>query len=761
MTRTGANLAILVFLLALIAATVLLTGPPSSLPASASPDRFSADRALAYLREFARQPHPVGTPEHDRVRDYLLAQLSTLGLSPEVQRDTGVTPIYEVAGRVENILARRKGTAASADAILLASHYDSVPSAPGAGDDGAGVAALLETLRALNAGPPLKNDLIFLFSDAEEEGLLGASAFVADHPWAKDVRVALNFEGRGNAGSSTLFETTPGNGRLVQIFASATPVANGSSLGYEIYKHLPNDTDMTSFKKSGMAGLNFAFIGHWEAYHTPLDTPDGLDRGSLQQHGEIALSLARSLGNADLAQLSSRDATFFGLPGHFFHYSSSRIWPFTAVALLLFAAVAIFADSAYPVGFFTVLGSVLANLFSMAVLMGAAFGFFKLVTWLHLKKLPEGDVLRSVPYALALLASLAALELFLVWLVRRKLDWHSFFLGTTLCIAIFSVLLAVWLPGADFVLLWPLFAMLVASIFLGADNQESGTVSRVVVLILSLPAALLFSVLLQNFFLALGLSPVGAPVLGLALFLFLAVILPLCELLLASTPALVPGLLFIASLLFFALGAYTTRYSTVHPKPSMMLYALDADSAKAVWASSARRADPWTSQFVGANPVAAPLQGFLPAFVQFPFLQHEAASLALAPPQISLLETSSAGDIRDLRLRLSSPRGARQLTISAPENEILDATADDHRLALPADSRWNQHGKWELTFANPPSDGIELRLHAKGIGPVKFVIVDNSIGLPAIPGSNLPPRPADSMPHHSGDQTLVRRTFVF
>ena len=49
-------------------------------------------------------------------------------------------------------------------------HYDSVPFGPGAADDGAGVVTLLETARALKAGPPLKNDVIFLFTDGEEAG---------------------------------------------------------------------------------------------------------------------------------------------------------------------------------------------------------------------------------------------------------------------------------------------------------------------------------------------------------------------------------------------------------------------------------------------------------------------------------------------------------------------------------------------------------------------------------------------------------------
>ncbi len=171
MQDRSASLLLLLWLAVIISAGLLLDRPPAPVPASAPLSQFSAERALTYLNEFAQRPHPVGTPEHDRVRDYLVEQIKSFGLTPEIQRTTGVTPIYQVSGMVENIIARLKGTGSRPDAVMLAGHYDSVPAGPGAGDDGAGVAALLETMRALRAGPPPKNDIIFLLTDGEEEGM--------------------------------------------------------------------------------------------------------------------------------------------------------------------------------------------------------------------------------------------------------------------------------------------------------------------------------------------------------------------------------------------------------------------------------------------------------------------------------------------------------------------------------------------------------------------------------------------------------------
>ena len=54
---------------------------------------------------------------------------------------------------------------------MLAGHFDSVPPGPGASDDGAAVAAILEIARMLRDQPPSRNDVILLFTDGEELGM--------------------------------------------------------------------------------------------------------------------------------------------------------------------------------------------------------------------------------------------------------------------------------------------------------------------------------------------------------------------------------------------------------------------------------------------------------------------------------------------------------------------------------------------------------------------------------------------------------------
>jgi hypothetical protein len=308
---------------------------PLPAPATAPATDFSAARAIGQLRAFAQKPHPVGSAEHDRVRDYILAELARQGLTPQLE--SGHAELsrghFHASADVRNILARLPGTA-NTRPIMLAAHYDSSTRGPGASDDGHGVAVQLETLRALRAGPPLRNDVIFLITDGEERGMLGAVLFMREHPWRNEPAVTLNFEARGTAGSAMMFETSANNAWLVRGLAAAVPQADATSAAYEIYRRMPNNTDLSIFKEGGLAGMNFAFIEHPEFYHTAGDTVEHLDPVSMQEQGRYALSLVRWFGNRDLSHYDSGDAIYFATPfTPLIVYPASWAWPLAALAL--------------------------------------------------------------------------------------------------------------------------------------------------------------------------------------------------------------------------------------------------------------------------------------------------------------------------------------------------------------------------------------------------------------------------------------------
>ncbi len=261
-TGTPAARLTVAFALALWIALSQIPHPrPAPLPASAPATEFSAARAIEHVRAIAQKPHPLESAEHDRVRDYIVSELAKQGLAPEIE--SGFSELnwgkYHASGNVQNIVARLPGSA-NTRPVMLAAHYDSVPRGPGAADDGHAVGVLLETLRALRAGLPLRNDVIFLITDGEERGLLGALLFVREHPWRSEPGVTLNYEARGTSGAAVMFETSTGNQWLIRGLQSAVPDAVATSVAYEIYRRMPNNTDLTVFKQGGLAGMNFAFI---------------------------------------------------------------------------------------------------------------------------------------------------------------------------------------------------------------------------------------------------------------------------------------------------------------------------------------------------------------------------------------------------------------------------------------------------------------------------------------------------------------------
>ena len=94
----------------------------------------------------------------------------------------------------------------------------------------------------------------------------------------------MQIEPAGRPRASYMFEASEGNGRLIREFRHAASHPRATSLSAAVYRLMPNYTDMNVFKEAGMVGLNFAFVDGVENYHRATDTPENLDRRSLQHH---------------------------------------------------------------------------------------------------------------------------------------------------------------------------------------------------------------------------------------------------------------------------------------------------------------------------------------------------------------------------------------------------------------------------------------------------------------------------------------------
>lgn len=319
------------------------------------PADFSTARAMVDVRAIARAPHPVGSAEHRRVQDHLFARMTALGLNPE--RQPGVLspdavrrmerwkldPTSSLTNLIGVLPASGPGANNAAPAVLLMAHYDTTPKSPGAADDSAGVAAVLETVRAIRARGAIRRPLVVLLTDAEELNLDGARAFFSEHPWRERLGAVVNLEARGGGGRAMMFETGPGNRQTIDMFADASTRAPGgptsNSLAVVVYENMPNGTDFTIARQRGLAGLNFAFIGRPDQYHAANATPDNLDHGAVQHLGGQALEAVDALVRAPALPVAGERRVYADLMGRMIvgHAPATGWWIFSlSLALTAF-----------------------------------------------------------------------------------------------------------------------------------------------------------------------------------------------------------------------------------------------------------------------------------------------------------------------------------------------------------------------------------------------------------------------------------------
>jgi hypothetical protein len=500
--------------------------PPRPLPAHAASHLFAAGRAQKHVEAIARAPHPMGSEESQQVRQRLIKRLEEIGLTAEIQSPNRQNPFMP-----QNVLARMRGQGPSGEkALMLCAHYDSVPEGPGASDNAAGVAVVLETLRALKAGPPLERDVIALFPDGEESGLHGSRLFVDEHPWAKDVAVVLNFDARGNSGPSIMFETSDANGWLIRQLAQAVPQPLATSLSMDVYKILPNDTDLSVFKRAGMGGLNFAFGAGLAYYHTPEDTPENLDQSTLQHQGENALATARHLGGLDLNDTKEEDVIYTSILSRIvLSHPKSWIVPLALLALAIFLALVINSVGSGEFGYAHLASGALVIFLGIAVSLLAIGALFLLaICWSSLREASGAAPILWFKYdvtimtACALLTALVTAAITSILASRRPA--RALILGAFSWWLALSLATAFWLPGASYLFVWPtlggLLGMCVSTRF-----SPGSLIGWVATFFGSMPALLLVSPLIRTTFdgLSLGMT---APIMVLVA-LYTGALMPL------------------------------------------------------------------------------------------------------------------------------------------------------------------------------------------------------------------------------------------
>jgi hypothetical protein len=676
-------------MLALLALLGFLSSPSRFLPAPVGPDApddaFSSGRAMAHLRQIARGPHPTGSPEHARVRAYVFDRLRDLGVQPTVETATSVVGrgTRVRAATVRNIVARVPGTA-STGTVLLTAHYDAAGIAGGAGDDGLGVVAILETLRALRAGPPLPNDLLVLITDGEELGLMGARAFVRDSPLMADVSVVLSVDNRGGGGPSIMFETGVENGWIVREMAASGVRPAANSVGYELYKRLPNDTDFTPFREAGRQGLNFAAIGRASVYHQAYDTPDNLQVATLQHHGENLLGVTRRLGAADLSAVDAPDAAYFSVPlVGVVTYDGGLAGPIGMVLLAL-AVVAVLGGRRASGTWSGILAGVGLAIVVVAGSAGTGYGLFRWLRQFHPEfgSLVAGAFHHEGWYVLALSAFSLGITTTLLGLARRRWRAGMLTLGALLPVLGLATWLAFSAPMAAMDLQWPLAAALLGLVaLLARDTSRTVGLWWAWAALCAVPVAAVLFPVVEFTWVALGFG--AAPVIGGLIGCASLLLLPALDRLREPNGWWAPLSGLVLGTSFVGLGIREAGATAERPAPAALAYALDRGTGEALWITD-------DSQ----DEVDAPARAWVESVVGGPVTQTRsvgrfgigtprggearvapAPATQPAPPSLGVMMDTIFSGERLMRLAIRSNLGAELVQLRVPDGSPARVTS--------------------------------------------------------------------------------------
>lgn len=722
---------------------------------------FSTDRALIHVKNMSEKPHAVGFPAHSEVREYIISELTKLGLETSTQQ--GYTAgDWGNFSSATNILARIKGSE-KGKALLLLSHYDSNPhSSLGASDAASGVATILEGVRAfLEQNKTPKNDIIILISDAEELGLNGADLFVNHHPWVMEVGLVLNFEARGSGGPSyMLLETNRGNSKVIDEFIKANPkYPAANSLVYSVYKMLPNDTDLTVFREDmDIEGLNFAFIDDHYDYHTARDNYERLDRNTLAHQGSYLMPLLKHFSTSDLTNLKSpNDSIYFNIP--FFRlvsYPFDWIFPMLVLAIAGFLALLFLGlrNSSLEI---KEIGRGFVPLFIILAINGLV-GYFG---WTVLKNIyPQyQDILHGFTYNGY--SYIAAFVLFSVavsfWAYHKfgKAQTQNLLIAPLLLWLILCTLVAVYLKGASFFVI-PVFALLASLLILTHQKLPS----PYLLLVLALPAIWIYSPLIKMFPVGLGLKMMITATLltSLAFFLLLPIFGPI------KKKNRLAYLFLILCFGFLLSAHFSSGFDKENAKPTSLVYILDADKNTAQWATYDHVLSSWTSQYVEANKAEPknPSYDILTSKYGTGFTYtSEAPVKNIAPPKIETTLDTIIGDLRKLEICLTPQRSTNRLEIFTNDVEITKATIN--RIELSEYYLKNRKNSKLVTHYVSNNDYTELQITIPKESALELTLYEASNDLLNNPLFTVPPRPENNipMPFVLNDAIMVSKKIKF
>lgn len=568
---------------------------------------FSIAKTFQHLKHISEKPHHVGTNAHKKVQIYLLNELEKLGLAPKIQKATVFNKKWKAGTTVENIVAKIKGKT-DGKSLLLLSHYDSNPHASvGTSDAGSGIVTILEGVRAFLANKKQpKNDIIILFSDAEELGLLGAEAFVKHHPEAKNIGLVLNFEARGSGGPSYMFMETNGkNSRLLQEFIQANPkYPAANSLMYSVYKMLPNDTDLTVFReKANCNGFNFAFIGDHFDYHTAQDNLQRIDHSSLAHQKDYFVSCLNHFSEINLSQLNSNeDYVYVNFPIiGLLSFSFTWILPFLSAAIMLLLFIIFTGIKRKTLSKKDILHGAIPFILSIILVPTTNYYLWKIILWIHpaYQDILHGFTYNGYQY-------ISAFFLFDIWLIFtvyekfKKIHAKDIIVFPLIFWISINIIIFFYLKGAAFFLLPVYVGLIVLSILVFGRKKYKNSIFG----ILAIPILYSFAPLIKMLPVGLGLKNIFIS--GICIVLISGIITPVFHQKNSRNAwTLIAG---IGALFFFFYASFNSGFSTENRKPNSLVYIQNIDDKTAFWATYNKSLDSYTQQIFNTEFLEGSIQ---------------------------------------------------------------------------------------------------------------------------------------------------------
>jgi hypothetical protein len=714
---------------------------------------FATQRAFNHVKKIAKKPHYVGTEAHSRVRNYIVGELQKMGLQPQTHEDYILNKSGTLV-RPQNILARLEGTG-SGEALVIMTHYDSDPhSSPGASDAGSGVGTILEGIRAfLSQNKSHKNDIIILFTDAEELGLSGAELFIKDHPWAQDAKLALNFEARGSDGNSFMFlETNAGNAGLIKAFKKADPefpVTN--SLVYSIYKMLPNDTDLTVLREEGkIPGYNFAFIDDHFDYHTALDTPQNLDKETLAHQGSYLMPLLNYFKDSKLGEVKTKaEVVFFNIPGgQIISYPFSWIFPMLIIAFILCFILLGYGFSKNKLQLKPILKSIIPFVVSLSFSALSVFVLWKILLYSYpeYSEMEHGFTYNGYYYIAAFTSLSLLISFFTYYRFRHIEDKANLFVLPLIFWILLCTLFAFFLKGAAYLIIPAYFALLQFFIMVRQSSPNS-----LLMAFLGFPAIFILVPFIKMFPVALGLNILFVSAL-LTVLLF-QLLLPVFAYYKNNKKIAVFCFLIFNILLITA--HFKADFTEKYPKPNSLVYLFDADENNANWYSYDNLVDEWTKMYFGEKPLIAPSDNktFSSKYGSGFTWRENAPKIKLNTPDIIWEKIDSSRNSDSYLLKIYSNRKADRIelfadrTIDFESFKVNGLQADS--VSLGSDDFHIHTRRWQeriLTYHASGRDTLRLKFRLKNTIKPEFILYESSYDLLENKALNVPSRPKRMIP---------------